>query len=176
MNYTRIIVRYLFLIIMTSMMLNSSTMFRGVGTTALSYHYDKSAIDFIIKEKIPSARIHIYILNTMKKFDVNASEALELNLKWSMGIYQKLNDNNISSMITISDFPVSQTKCIDKRESIYWSNQECINQIYSFVTRTVNKFNNTKLIGYEFLGEPVVQKFGRSFEPDNWNNIFKKII
>jgi len=160
----------------TSILLNSSTIFRGVGTTALSYYYDKSAIDFIIKEKIPSARIHIYILNTMKKLDVNASEALELNLKWSREIYQKLNDNNISSMITISDFPITKTKCIDKTKSIYWSSEECINQIYRVVERTVNEFNNSNLIGYEFFGEPVVQRFGKSLEPSNWNDIFKKII
>lgn len=151
-------------------------MLRGVGTTALSYYHDKSSIDFIIQEKIPSVRIHIYILNTMKKFDVNASEALELNLKWSREIYQKLDDNNITSLVTISDFPISKSECIDKRESIYWSSEDCINQIYNVVERTVNEFNNTKLIGYEFFGEPVVQRFGKSLEPSNWNKTFRNII
>jgi len=107
--------RYLFLIILSSILLNASTPFRGVGTTALSYYYDKSAIDFIIQEKIPSVRIHIYILNTMKRLDVNSTEALRLNLRWSREIYQKLDDNNISSMITISDFPINKIKCIDKK-------------------------------------------------------------
>ncbi|SHO80750.1 Endoglucanase [hydrothermal vent metagenome] len=168
--------RYLFIAVITSILLNSSTIFRGVGTTALSYYYDKSAVEFIIREKIPSVRIHIYILNTMKKLDVDASEALELNLKWSKEIYQKLNDNNISSMITISDFPLTQTKCIDKKKPIYWSSKECVNQIYTMVKRTVNEFKSSNLIGYEFLGEPVVEISGKSLEPTNWNDIFKNII
>lgn len=168
--------RYLLIIMISSILLHASTLFRGVGTTALSYYYDKSAIDFIIQEQIPSVRIHIYILNTMKKLDVNSTKSLELNLKWSKEIYKRLDDNNISSMITISDFPISKTKCINKRKKSYWQNQDCINQIYKVVKETVNIFKDTNLIGYEFLGEPVVQKMGRSLEPNNWNSVFKNII
>ncbi len=149
---------------------------RGVDIMAYTIKTDPQAVKFIIDNKINYVRIHIFKKKVMEKFNLNGNQALDLNLKWAKEIYKKLDKAGIKSFITIADFPVSLTTCINKRKTVYWQNSVCINQIYSDVQKTVEYFKDTNLLGYEFLGEPVVVKHGKSLQPENWNQIFKNII
>lgn len=149
---------------------------KGVDTMAYVIDTDPKALQFIIDNKIKYVRIHFFKKKVMKDYDVNADEALELNLNWAKTINDKLTLHGIRSFITLADFPVSLKACIDKRKSAYWKNKSCIDQIYHDVNKTVSYFKNSNILGYEFLGEPVVVKHGKSFQPENWNNIFKNII
>jgi len=149
---------------------------KGVDTMAYVVDSDPKALDFIVDNKIKYVRIHFFKNKVMRDYNVSGEQALELNLKWAKIINDKLHPYGIKSFITLADFPVSLKECRDKKETSYWRNNSCIQQIYHDVNKTVHYFKNSNILGYEFLGEPVVLEKGKSIQPKNWNKIFKNII
>ncbi len=149
---------------------------KGIDIKTYAVESDPTALQFIIDNNIKYVRIHFHKTKVMKVYGVSGEQALELNLKWAKIINDKLSPYGIKSFITLPDFPVSLKECINKKESIYWQSKSCIEQIYHDVNRTVDYFKNSNILGYEFLGEPVVKKNGKAVQPENWNDIFRNII
>ena len=150
---------------------------KGVDTMAsVAEKDDYNVVDFIINEKIQHVRIHIFLRNTMKRLNISAQEALDINLKWSKEIYQKLETAGVQSYITIADFPVTLDKCVDKTQPSYWEDEVCTNQIKEVAKQTVEYFKESNLLGYEFMAEPVVVIDGKSQIPKEWRGLSQEII
>ena len=148
----------------------------GIDIKAFSVNIDNEAISFIIENDIRYVRIHINIRKTMIENKVNAKEAMDLNFHWSEELVSQFDKYEIKSFITIADFPISLNECSNKRNPKYWQNQECIDRIYADVNQTVNRFKDTSVLGYEFLGEPVVIIDSKAIVPAKWEKIFEHII
>lgn len=148
----------------------------GVTTAASAIVNDPESIDFIIDQNIKNVRININISVTMKKNNVNAQKALDLNLKWTKTISEKLYKSGINSHLAITNFPKNNTLCKDNTHESYWSNDICIEQIYDVVKQCVEYFRDSKVLSYQFFGEPDVKKNGKVTQPSEWYNIFNNII
>jgi len=149
---------------------------RGVDMPAYVVESEPEVIDFIINNSIKYVRIHIFLKRSMKRYHLNSKEALEKNLEWAKVAIKKFNKKGIKSFITVADFPISLNRCADKRRLDYWMDKACINQIYKVVKTTVERMKSTNILGYEFLGEPVVIIKRKAMQPPNWNGIFENII
>ena len=149
---------------------------KGIDIMAYAVNSDPQALQFIIDNKIKYVRIHFHKKKVMQDYNVNGHEALNLNLKWAKEINNKLSLSGIESFITLADFPISLKECINKKDVSYWKNKACIEQMYFDVNKTVQYFKNSTILGYEFLGEPVVMKNKKAFQPENWRTVFKNFI
>jgi len=149
---------------------------RGVDIMAYTVESDPTALEFIINNNIKYVRIHLFKKKVMQEYNISAKKALSLNLQWAKKINNQLSLHGIQSFITIADFPISPKECNDKRNISYWKDNSCINQIYTDVNKTVSFFKNSSILGYEFLGEPVVVKNKKALQPKDWNIIFQNII
>jgi len=149
---------------------------KAIDTGSTTIYKDPKVLDFIVEQGIKYVRVHIFIKNTMRQKDVSAQEALELNLKWTKDIYERLAKDGVNTFLTISDYPVDLVTCVKKAESDYWEEKKCTDQIESFSKQTIDYFKDTNLLGYQFFGEPVVRRDNKWLTPVEWTEIFKNLI
>jgi hypothetical protein len=149
---------------------------KAIDTGATTIYKDPKILDFIVQQGIKYVRIHIFIKNTMRQKKVSAQEALELNLKWTKEIHDRLAKDGVQTFLTIADYPVDLVTCVKKAVPEYWEEPKCRNQILSFSKQTIDYFKGTDLLGYQFLGEPVVRRDNKWLTPVEWTEIFKELI
>ncbi len=149
---------------------------KAIDTGSTTIYKDPKVLDFIVQQGIKYVRVHIFIKNTMRQKKVSAQEALELNLKWTKDIYDRLAKDGVQTFLTISDYPVDLVTCTRKGRADYWEDSRCTNQIKSFSKQTIDYFKNTDLLGYQFFGEPVVRRGNKWTTPVEWTEIFKELI
>ncbi|MDD4950733.1 cellulase family glycosylhydrolase [Sulfuricurvum sp.] len=149
---------------------------KGIDIMASSYKYDPKAIDFIVDEKIPYVIIMFQNNLVMKRENVNAQEALRMNLEWASAISKRLNKQNIKTIISFDDFSSDIQECQNSQSVQYWSNPRCIDSIYQDINYTLDFLKDNHILAYQFIAEPTIIENAKAHAPNNWVSIFNEML
>lgn len=126
------------------------------------------------------ARIHVNLRNQKKTSGKTAKAIMVENLDLIDRALIKAKELGITTVISISFFPIDGTdECDDKFNPGYWENSKCIRGIYDTVEAVTRRYRGfgSELGAYQFMAEPSERKAGRGFKrPANWFKIMRKII
>jgi len=123
-------------------------------------------------------RIHIQFNRYMKRNNIEVNQAYSELIQHTKNLLEELKDSNITAELGFEDIPPFHSGCTDKLDPLYWSNQNCISDIYDTVEKISLHFANygNEIGAYQFISEPVTKLLGISVLPETWNKIQQTII
>lgn len=151
---------------------------RGVNIPIDILNYEPSIIQELSNQSVNSIRIHIEFIKFIKTYNYNYEEGIEESVNQINKILDEVKKYNMTAFLGIESFPFKNKVCENKLNKVYWSTDECMEDMYILAEKYSSSFTNrgNELTGYQFMSEAVYLEKNQYILPKNWNSIQKKIL
>lgn len=136
-----------FLLILTEAFSQGVSIQSGVGGSQLDVAYLKEC-------NVQTLRIQIKPTDRMKKQNLTAQTAFNVELGWADRIVNECNKVGIKPVISFNDLTISDA--VTDEMPIFWNDSTYLKNAYFYIDKISQKFAN-KVYAYEFLAEPAMK-------------------
>lgn len=137
----------------------------------------ENSIAELANQGVNLIRLRISFRNYQEMNKVSKEESWKNNIEWSMKVISFCSKNNISVLISHSDFPLDSDEKNENHSKAFWENPKALNQSIldiEKITRTFDTING--VVAFEFFSEPVISDNNNALKPAAWDQHYKKIL
>ncbi len=137
----------------------------------------ENSIAELANQGVNLIRLRISFRNYQEMNKVSKEESWKNNVEWSMKVISFCSKNNISVLISHSDFPLDSDEKNENHTKAFWENPKALNQSILDIEKITRTFDTIKgVVAFEFFSEPVISDNNNALKPATWDQHYKKIL
>jgi hypothetical protein len=137
----------------------------------------ENSIKELANQGVNLIRLRVSFRKYQELSKVSKEESWKNTLDWSKKVISFCSKNNISVLLSHSDFPLDASEKNENHSKAFWENQKALNQSVVDIEKITRTFDTIPgVVAFEFFSEPVISDNNQSLKPSAWDNHFKKIL
>ena len=161
--------------------LNETLIWPWRGITIVTHNdrerVTENAIKELANQGVNLVRLRVSFRKYQELNKVSKEESWKNNLEWSTKIISFCAKNNISVLISHSDFPLDAEEKNENHTRAFWKNPKALSQSLTDIERITKSFDTIKgVIAFEYFSEPVISDNNQALKPSTWDSHYKKIL